>query len=322
MAVRYRFSLGVAFLLVCSPFGWSQENDLSSTERLDGTIKGIIVGLSRVTVAVLSHNQIVTFLHTHPDKMPQWVRSGIDVTIYYKREFDGSFWIEKISPYKPPEIATNPFIYHVSSQSPVSVLSQQNINPQPSAPASPSRQGSALNLREKQLASRGLDSLRERIATIDPVETEVKRLLPHYKAAAKFFNPNLPDEQAEIIAASILRSSIQRGIDPRLVVAVIACESSFKPEAVGKKGEIGLGQLKPETAAGLGVNPYDPVQNIDGCVQYLRQQLDRFGSLELALAAYNAGPNAVIKAGGIPQNNITPRYVQKVLKLYQKLCGQ
>ena len=115
---------------------------------------------------------------------------------------------------------------------------------------------------------------------------------------------------------------MRNGVDPRLVVAVIACESSFRPDTIGKKGEIGLGQLKPETAAGLGVDPYDPVQNIDGCVRYLKQQLDRFGSLELALAAYNAGPNAVSRAGGIPQNGITPRYVQKVLDLYRRLCGQ
>jgi soluble lytic murein transglycosylase-like protein len=249
----------------------------------------------------------------------------MEVTVHYRRESDGSLWIEQISPYKPPE-QTPSTVTPAFTQMPITSFLTSFTVPQTSPPAQTtvqSRQGSIETLRERQLTSRGLTSaLRNRVSSLDPIEAEVMRLLPHYKAAAKFFNPNLTEEQAETIAAAILRSSIQNGVDPRLVVAVIACESSFRPDAVGKKGEIGLGQLKPETAAGLGVDPYDPVQNIDGCVRYLRQQLDRFGSLELALAAYNAGPNAVSKAGGIPQNGITPKYVQKVLDLYRRLCGQ
>jgi hypothetical protein len=249
----------------------------------------------------------------------------MEVTVHYRRESDGSLWIEQISPYKPPE-QTPTTITPVFTQTPMASFPNFSAAPQTFFPAQTmvqSRQGSIETLRERQLTSRGLTSaLRNRVSSLDPIEAEVMRLLPHYKAAAKFFNPNLTDEQSETFATAILRSSIQNGVDPRLVVAVIACESSFRPDAVGKKGEIGLGQLKPETAAGLGVDPYDPVQNIDGCVRYLRQQLDKFGSLELALAAYNAGPNAVSKAGGIPQNGITLKYVQKVLDLYRRLCGQ
>jgi len=305
--------------------GWAQENETTKTEKLDGTVKGIIVGLNRVTLAVLSNRQIMTYLHTSQEKLPSWLRTGMEVTVHYKRESDGSLWIEQISPYKPPEQAPATVV-PVFTQMPVTSFPNLSPTPQTSSPAQTavqSRQGSIETLRERQLSSRGLTlALRNRVSPPNPIEAEVMRLLPHYKAAVKFFNPNLTDEQAETIAAAILRSSIQNGIDPRLVVAVIACESSFRPDAVGKKGEIGLGQLKPETAAGLGVDPYDPVQNIDGCVRYLRQQLDRFGSLELALAAYNAGPNAVSKAGGVPQNGITPKYVQKVLDLYRRLCGQ
>ncbi|MGQ9519432.1 MAG: lytic transglycosylase domain-containing protein [Candidatus Fervidibacter sp.] len=305
--------------------GWAQEVEAPQTEKLDGTVKGIVIGLSRVTLAVLSSRQIMTYLHTTQDKLPSWVRTGIEVTVHYRRENDGSLWVEQITPYKPPE-PSQPTAATTSPQ--ITVINPQNLfsnTPSQTATAntSPSRQGSILELRGRQMPSRGLtSSLQSRLSSLDPVEMEVARLLPHYKAAAKFFNPNLSDEMAETIATSILKSSIRNGVDPRLVVAVIACESSFKPEAIGKKGEIGLGQLKPETAEGLGVNPYDPVQNIDGCVRYLKQQLDRFGSVELALAAYNAGPNAVAKAGGIPQNGITPRYVQKVLDLYRRLCGQ
>ena len=325
MPVRIWYGFVALSVFGLIAISWAQENETTKTERLDGTVKGIVVGLNRVTLAVLSSRQIMTYLHTSQEKLPTWLRTGMEVTVHYKRESDGSLWIEQISPYKPPE-QTPTTVTPVFTQVPVTGFLNFSPAPQASSPAQKtvqSRQGSIETLRERQLTSRGLTSaLRDRVSSLNPIEAEVMRLLPHYKAAAKFFNPNLTDEQAETIAAAILRSSIQNGVDPRLVVAVIACESSFRPDAVGKKGEIGLGQLKPETAAGLGVDPYDPVQNIDGCVRYLRQQLDRFGSLELALAAYNAGPNAVSKAGGIPQNGITPKYVQKVLDLYRRLCGQ
>jgi soluble lytic murein transglycosylase-like protein len=77
-------------------------------------------------------------------------------------------------------------------------------------------------------------------------------------------------------------------------------------------------QLMPSTAAGLGVqNPYDPIQNLEGGIKYLGQQLERFGgNVSLALAAYNAGPNAVSKYGGIPPYGETQRYVRNILKHY------
>lgn len=287
-------------------------------ERLDGKVQGIIVGLQRATIAVISSRQITTYLHLPHSKLPDWLRVGLEITAFYRIGDDGSFWAEEIKPYTPPVIVT-------PQPNPNPPAAAPSTPPASSSSSSPSRYGTLMDMRQWQLGARGLSSALRRSfspPSVSPIESEVQRLLPHYKAAAKFFNPNLTDEQAEVFAGAILRFSIRNGIDPRLVVAVIACESSFRPDAVGKKGEIGLGQLKPETAAGLGVDPYDPIQNIDGCVRYLRLQLDRFGSLELALAAYNAGPTAVSKAGGIPQNNITPRYVQKVLALYRKLCGQ
>jgi len=343
MLVRVWHGLVALTVFGLVAMGWAQESETTKTEKLDGTVKGIIVGLNRVTLAVLSSRQVMTYLHISQDKLPSWLRAGIEVSVHYRRESDGSLWIEQISPYKPPE-QTPTTVTPVFTQMLMTTFPNFSVSSQPSPPvqqstftqpptlmqsstsvqsSNPLRQGSIETLRERQLTSRGLTSaLRNRVSPPNPIEAEVMRLLPHYRAAVKFFNPNLTDEQAETIAAAILRSSIQNGVDPRLVVAVIACESSFRPDAVGKKGEIGLGQLKPETAAGLGVDPYDPVQNIDGCVRYLRQQMDKFGSLELALAAYNSGPNAVSKAGGIPQNGITPKYVQKVLDLYRRLCGQ
>ncbi len=330
VSVWVRLLFALVMVSVLSFSGWTQQSETESptTEQLDGTVRGIITGLNRVTVMIQSPRQVAFYLHSSPEKLPSWVRPGVEVTVRYRKAEDGSYWVEQIEPYKPPmptTVTVTPVVQLSPSYPTVSQPAQGVVSGQ-TAPAQltqPSRQGTATDLRQRMLGSRGLNSaLQSRLGQVDPIEAEVQRLLPHYKAAAKFFNPNLTDQQAEVIATAILRSSIRSGIDPRLVVAVIACESSFRPDAIGKKGEIGLGQLKPETAAALGVDPYDPVQNIDGCVRYLRQQWERFGDWELALAAYNAGPTAVSKAGGIPQNEITPRYVRKVLDLYRRLCGQ
>ncbi|MEM1204498.1 MAG: lytic transglycosylase domain-containing protein [Acidobacteriota bacterium] len=118
----------------------------------------------------------------------------------------------------------------------------------------------------------------------------------------------------------IRRHALQQGLSPRLVQSVVQVESGYNPRALSNKGAIGLMQLMPGTARLLGVSdPWDPEQNIQGGTRYLREQLDRFsGSLELALAAYNAGPTAVTRFGGIPPYRETERYVKKVLSLYHR----
>ena len=104
------------------------------------------------------------------------------------------------------------------------------------------------------------------------------------------------------------------GIDPALLDAVAKQESAYDPRAVSPAGAQGLMQLMPGTADGLGVSdPFDPAQAVDGAARLLRDLLERFGQLDLALAGYNAGPGAVLRYGGIPPYPETQNYVRSIM---------
>ena len=122
-------------------------------------------------------------------------------------------------------------------------------------------------------------------------------------------------------AAAIDAAARRAGLDPRVVAAVAWSESGFAAGARSGAGATGLMQLMPATAASLGVDPTDPVQSLAGGARYLRAQLDRFGRLDLALAAYNAGPGAVTRHGGIPPYDETRTYVRRVLERIDSLGG-
>lgn len=112
------------------------------------------------------------------------------------------------------------------------------------------------------------------------------------------------------------------GIDPRLIKAVIKAESNWDHTAVSSAGAMGLMQLMPATADNLGVpDPFNPYQNIEAGVRYLRKMIDMFnGDIILALAAYNAGPNAVKKYKGVPPYTETRNYIKIVMRYYAEYC--
>ena len=131
--------------------------------------------------------------------------------------------------------------------------------------------------------------------------------------------PFRPGRGAGLYQSTVQEVSLRYGVDMELVNAVIRVESDFRPEAVSPKGCLGLMQLHPDTARRFGVRDvFDPVQNIEGGVRYLEFLLDYFhGDVELALAGYNAGENAVVRYGGVPPYPETIDYVNKVRRLYR-----
>jgi soluble lytic murein transglycosylase-like protein len=125
--------------------------------------------------------------------------------------------------------------------------------------------------------------------------------------------------------ALIERAAVSAAVEPNLLRAVIVVESGFNSRAVSKRGAVGLMQLMPATASRFGVsNPYDPIQNVHAGARYLKFLIDRFGqNVRLALAAYNAGEEAVERNGGqIPPFTETMAYVPRVLKIYRMLTEQ
>jgi soluble lytic murein transglycosylase-like protein len=138
-----------------------------------------------------------------------------------------------------------------------------------------------------------------------------------YQSSMKpiYLGPNPNEKAYEPYINDIAR---EHGVDPRLVKAVIRAESAFNQSAVSPKGAMGLMQLMPGTAMDMGVqDPYHPIQNLRGGIGYLKEMLRLFNNdLILALAAYNAGPNAVKQYGGVPPYEETRQYIQRVLQYY------
>ena len=154
------------------------------------------------------------------------------------------------------------------------------------------------------------------------VNVEAAELYDVIHREVSYFNPN--DRESVWITQAILYASSEYQVDPILITAVMEAESGFNFQSTSSVGAIGLMQLMPETANSIGVNPYNPLENVLGGAIYLRNQLERFAdygkyAVTDAVAAYNAGPQAVINAGGVPNYAETRQYVVNVANNYQKL---
>jgi soluble lytic murein transglycosylase-like protein len=143
-----------------------------------------------------------------------------------------------------------------------------------------------------------------------------------YAKVLHHINPQMPGWQSRDLARRVLVNAERWRLDANMLVAIVTVESRWHTHAVSRAGAIGLGQLMPHTAALLGVNPRDPVQNLSGAARYLRGLMRRFGSThyDLVVAAYNAGPKAVTQYGGIPPFDETQTYVVRVLHTWELLA--
>jgi soluble lytic murein transglycosylase-like protein len=163
------------------------------------------------------------------------------------------------------------------------------------------------------------------VASVHPAgAAETPAAETNYATILRTINPRLQVHESLAYARSLLADSERSKLDPNLIMALVTVESSWQQTAVSRHGARGLGQLMPTTAARLGVNPWDPSQNLRGASAYLRTLIDRFASrgangMRDAIGAYNAGPVAVEKYRGIPPYSETQHYVVKVLAQWHRL---
>ena len=160
-------------------------------------------------------------------------------------------------------------------------------------------------------ASQDLSARYPMVPAPDQVPAEVFAVVPESAVA----NTALHDDDVPLpYAAKVAELATRFDLSPALIEALVWQESRWRANARSPVGAQGLAQLMPGTARYLGVDPQDPFANLEGGARYLREQLDRFdGDLEKALAAYNAGPGRVMRAGGIPRIRETQQYVAAIM---------
>ncbi len=191
-----------------------------------------------------------------------------------------------------PELAQSDFRMHLSSMAPESVVPSESA-------------GQAQGTGRVTIGGVPFEGI--------PAPYVSTGILPSYAAEVP--------ERGRTWLPAIEQAAARHGLDPRLLASLVWAESNFTPDAVSHAGAIGMAQLMPGTAEGLGVDPWDPYQNLEGGARYLSAQIDRFGDVSHALAAYNAGPGRVERAGGIPNITETQNYVVRVLGYFERLGG-
>jgi len=172
--------------------------------------------------------------------------------------------------------------------------------------AGPALADSVSSMTRLQIFQTQLDVLDGRAA--EQYENSVRLLPPRAEIAAPAFTGAYDGPYLAMAREAALR----HGVPADLFLRLVQQESGWNAGAVSPKGALGLAQLMPQTAALLGVDPADPYENLDGGARYLRRQYDAFGTWPLALAAYNAGPEAVRDHGGIPPYAETEGYVTAI----------
>ena len=161
--------------------------------------------------------------------------------------------------------------------------------------------------------------IKEQTAIKEAAATKPSAPVEKAKAADKVYSANASLPLADESLSSLITNAAKKyQVDPKLVSAVAEVESGGRQEATSAAGAVGVMQLMPDTAASLGVNPYDKRENVEGGAKYLKEMLDLFGGdVKKAVAAYNAGPAAVKNYGGVPPYKETQNYVNKVLDIYR-----
>ena len=178
-------------------------------------------------------------------------------------------------------------------------------------------------VRDKAELARAAAEMRRSQQVQNPVPTRGGERAIIVKRAISYLNPRLSGREIETIAESILTYSEKYGVDAYLVVAVIAAESRFNPNARSYKGAAGLGQLMPATAAAHGVDPYDPVANLEVAIRIISRNIKQYkNDWNQALAAYNAGRGAVKRYGGVPPYRETRDYLWKIYEYWCWLNGE
>jgi hypothetical protein len=267
--------------------------------------RGTVNGIARCgeSVSFILNCNGESLLIKSPSPLPECISNGNTIRALVR------IGPESIASLSDLQLEGAAYEYDVSKR-------EQQLAPKPKAqaqqkPAAPSRDSNPKTFLSARQA-RGV-----------PLSSRAMQVYDPYRSAVARLNPKLTSQQVDTITLSILVFSERYQVDPRLVVALFIVESGFKPTATSPKGAMGLGQLMPGTAQGLGVsNAYDPVQNVEASVRLIRGHLDKYGDLALALSAYNAGPGAVKKYGGVPPYRETRNYIRKVASIYNALCGK
>ncbi|HXM18265.1 MAG TPA: lytic transglycosylase domain-containing protein [Candidatus Tumulicola sp.] len=193
----------------------------------------------------------------------------------------------------------------------------------------PARADDDVTLYHRSVAAGGSDAIASTGRTAMHFHVSSAYAMRIYVQAIRYFNPGIDEAEAQQIVYAIVSEARSAGIDPRLVVAIVATESAFDRTARSSAGALGLGQLMPSTAAADGVGDTSDIsQNIHGTVLTLKGNLEHYAGLdpqrqyEFAIAAYNAGTGAVDRYNGVPPYDETINYVTKVIALWRRFYGK